>query len=67
MITATTKLFDELPDSANVSVRTAAQVFGVSPATIWRWSKAGKLKARKFGERNTRFPVREIRALLANT
>jgi predicted DNA-binding transcriptional regulator AlpA len=59
--------FDALPDSAHVPVTTAGAVLGVSGATIWRMTKAGRLTARRIGERNTRFSVREIRALIAST
>lgn len=33
--------FEELPDTAFVSVKVLAAIFGKSPATIWRWSKPG--------------------------
>jgi predicted DNA-binding transcriptional regulator AlpA len=60
-----TRNFDALPDGAWVPVRTASTVAGVSDATVWRWAKDGRLTAKKIGVRNTRFSVREIRALLS--
>jgi predicted DNA-binding transcriptional regulator AlpA len=64
-ITEATRNFDELPDSAHVPVRTVANIYGMSEATIWRMVKAGKLTAKKTGERATRFNVGEIRKLIA--
>lgn len=60
----TTRQFDELPGSALVPVQVTADVLGVSVATIWRMAAAGKLTARRVGQRNTRFSVAEIRHLL---
>lgn len=60
-----TKAFDELPDSAAVPVRTAAQILGVSECTVWRWAREGRIRAIKVGQRSTRFPVSDIRQLLA--
>ena len=38
----------------------------VSPATIWRWAKQGRIPpGRKFGPNTTRFNVRETLAKLA--
>lgn len=37
--------FDLLPDGAHVRLPVVAALFGVSPATIWRWSRAGTLPA----------------------
>jgi predicted DNA-binding transcriptional regulator AlpA len=59
------KRFSDLPDAAHVSARTAATIIGMSEATIWRMAKAGKLTAKKVGEKATRFQVGEIRALVA--
>ena len=33
-------LFDQLPDCANVRLKTVKQLFGISAATVWR--QAGK-------------------------
>jgi hypothetical protein len=65
MLNESTRNFDTLPDGAWVPDTTAGVVLGVSRATIWRMSKAGRLTAKKIGERTTRFSVREIRAILA--
>ena len=35
--------FDHLPDSANVRLPVVAALFGVSPATVWRWCRSGHL------------------------
>lgn len=37
--------FDELPASAHVRLRVVAALFGISTATVWRWSKSGQLPA----------------------
>jgi excisionase family DNA binding protein len=64
-INESTKSFDVAPNSAHVPAKTAAAIIGVSEATIWRMVKAGKLTAKKVGERATRFNVGEIRKLIA--
>jgi excisionase family DNA binding protein len=66
VISESVQFFDTLPDGSYVSAKTVANVLDVSRATVWRLAKAGKLTAKKIGERNTRFSVREIRAILAN-
>jgi predicted DNA-binding transcriptional regulator AlpA len=58
------KNFDNLPDSAFVTSKTAATVIGMSDAAVWRFAKAGRLTAKKIGLRATRFNVGEIRALV---
>jgi predicted DNA-binding transcriptional regulator AlpA len=60
-----TKSFDALPDAAHVPAKTAAAILGMSEASIWRMVKAGRLTAKKIGERATRFNVGEIRKLIA--
>ena len=35
--------FDQLPGSANVRLPVVAALFAISPATVWRWTKSGKL------------------------
>lgn len=64
-ISETLETFDVQPDTAHVPVKTVASILGVSQATVWRMVKAGKLTAKKIGERSTRFSVGEIRKLLA--
>ena len=35
--------FDSLPDSAGVRLPVVSALFGISRATVWRWSKSGYL------------------------
>lgn len=57
---------DTLPDSGFISDRTLSQSLEVSPATVWRWTREGKLpQPRKLGENTTRWNVGEVRAALA--
>lgn len=44
-INAALATFDQLPDAAFVRLPTVAPLCGVSPPTIWRWVKAGRLPA----------------------
>ena len=37
--------FDELPDSAFVRLPVVVALLGVSPSTVWRWSRLGRLPA----------------------
>lgn len=37
--------FDELPASAHVRLPVVSALFGISTATVWRWSKSGHLPA----------------------
>ncbi len=37
--------FDLLPDAAFVRLPVVAALYCVSPATIWRWAKAGHIPA----------------------
>ncbi|MEK6383055.1 MAG: helix-turn-helix domain-containing protein [Paraburkholderia tropica] len=56
--------FDQLPDAAEVDVRTVAGLFGISVPTVWRHARSGRLPApRKIGA-STRWNVAELRALL---
>jgi len=58
--------FDSLPDSAEVRLPTVAALFGISKATAWRWSRAGRLPApRRHGPRTTSWNVGELRAVLS--
>lgn len=43
----------------------AAEILGVSRATLWRWARDGRLSAKKIGPRTTIFLESEVRALLA--
>jgi len=60
------KHFDTLPDSAEVRQPVVEALFGISAASVWRWSRAGHLpKPRKRGPRVTTWNVGELRAALA--
>ena len=37
------KQFDSLPDCARVRLSVVCLLFGISTATVWRWSHSGKL------------------------
>lgn len=57
--------FDRMPDSGFVRLPIVCGLFGIGPATAWRWSKEGRLPApHKFSPRVTSWSVRELRALL---
>jgi predicted site-specific integrase-resolvase len=56
--------FDKLPESANVRLPVVAALFGISPATVWRWVHGGLLPApRKIGG-VTFFNVGQLRLIL---
>ncbi len=58
--------FDKLPDSAHVRLPIVAQLFSIGPATVWRWSKEGRLPApKKLGPATTAWNVGELRRTLA--
>ncbi len=58
--------FDDLPDSANVRIKTVKQLYGgVSDATVWRKSGKSIPAPHKLSERITAWNVGEIRADLA--
>ena len=41
------------------------KALGVSPATVWRWAKAGRIpKPRKIGDNTTRWDSREVQAAI---
>lgn len=57
--------FDELPDFANVRVAVVAALYDVGPATVWRWSRTGRLPApRKIGPKVTAWNVGALRRSL---
>lgn len=57
--------FDELPNSAHVTLEVVARLFGISTPTVWRWVKSGHLPAPvKLGPNVTRWNVGALRALL---
>ena len=43
----------------------AAEILGISRATLWRWARDGRLSAKKIGPRTTIFLESEVRRLLA--
>lgn len=55
-----------LPDEANVNIKTVAGLCDVSKSTIERLVKAGKLNKIKVSERSSRFKLGEVRAYLAS-
>ena len=58
--------FDQLPDSAFVRVPTICALYGIGPATVWRWSESGRLPApEKLGPRVSAWNVGLLRAARA--
>lgn len=59
--------FDALPDAAHVRVETVASLYSAAPASIWRWSRTGRIpRPRKLGPQVTAWNVGELRRALAN-
>ncbi len=59
--------FDELPNSAYVSLEVVARLFGISNPTVWRWVKSGHLpNPVKLGPNSTRWAVGALRERLRN-
>lgn len=58
--------FNALPDSAGVRLPVVCAVFGISAATVWRWTREGLLPEprRLVRARATRWPVGALRELL---
>ena len=56
--------FDSMPDSAYVRLPVVKQLFGVSRATVWRWSKMGKISATRLAEKTTGWNVGNLRKVL---
>ena len=56
--------FDQLPDSANVRLKTVKKLLGISAATVWR--QAGKTlpAPRKISSRITVWNVGQLRKVL---
>jgi predicted DNA-binding transcriptional regulator AlpA len=64
-IPATIASFDSLPASAYVRLPTVCALFGIGPATVWRWSESGRLpRPKKIGERVSGWQVGELRGKL---
>jgi prophage regulatory protein len=54
--------FDAFPDSAHVRLPVVAALNGVSPATVWRWVRAGRLPSPvKLGPNTTAWRVGDLR------
>lgn len=54
--------FDQLPDSAGVALPVVKALFDTSGATIWRWTKIGRLpRPHKVGPNSTRWNVGDLR------
>jgi len=57
--------FDELPAAAFVRLPTVCALFGIAPATAWRWAKSGRLPVpRKLSPRVSGWNVGALRAVL---
>jgi predicted DNA-binding transcriptional regulator AlpA len=57
--------FDQLPDSAHVSIRIVCAIFGCSPATAWRRVRSGHLvQPVRFSPGSTRWQVGALRRSL---
>lgn len=59
------KGFNELPDCATVRMPVVAALFSISPATVWRWQKAGHLPSPIRTGGVTRWRVGDLRAFIA--
>ena len=48
-----------------LTVLEVGKALGVSPATVWRWAKAGRIpQPRKIGENSTRWDSQEVQAAI---
>lgn len=57
-------LFDDLPASAHIRLPVVQALYGISPATVWRWVKSGRLPApMKLGPNTTAWRVGDLRAV----
>ena len=59
--------FDQLPDSANVRLKTVKQLFGISAATVWRQAGKALPAPRKISARITVWNVGQLRRALTCT
>lgn len=58
--------FDSLPNAAHVRLPVVRALYGVGPATIWRWVKADRMpKPVKVGMQAVAWNVGELRQHLA--
>ena len=59
--------FNDLPNSAYVPLPVVVSLFGISPATVWRWVSNGSLpQPKRFSSRATRWNVGQLREYLTN-
>lgn len=59
--------FDDLPDAANIRLPAVRTLLDCSAATIWRWSRDGRMPAaRRLGVSLTVWNVGELRRWLAS-
>lgn len=56
--------FDQLPDSAHIRPKIAAQLLGISIASFWRLAASGTLNTRKLTERTTSVKAGDLRAFI---
>lgn len=57
--------FDRRPEAAYVRLPVVCALYEVSPATVWRWSKNGRIPApRRLSEGVTAWNVGELRKAL---
>ncbi len=61
----TSALEDNVADDALLTPAEVASLFRVSPKTVTRWARAGKLTARKTLGGHRRFRAGEVRTALA--
>jgi predicted DNA-binding transcriptional regulator AlpA len=55
-------IFNDLPDCGFVRLPVVAALYGVGPATIWRWVKSGRIRPpKKLGPNTSGFNVGELR------
>lgn len=48
-----------------LNVLEVGKALGVSPATVWRWAKAGRIpQPRKLGANSTRWDSQEVQAAI---
>ena len=58
--------FDKLPDSSFVRIGVLTALFAVSPASIWRWSRQGRLPCPTKVSGTTLWSVRDLREVIAD-
>jgi predicted DNA-binding transcriptional regulator AlpA len=58
------RYFDTMPDSASVRLPVVCKLFGISDATVWRWTKINKLPQPERRGRVTSWNVGKLRRVL---